>query len=110
MGTTTIVAAIINLMTNLAFIKFIGIYAAAISTFLANFVIYVYRKYKVRKYIILNEDNIESIISVVVTGIIFILFYMNNIQCTFLSCVISIVYFLFANRELIKNVCSRLRK
>lgn len=110
MGTTTIVAAIINLVTNLALIKFIGIYAAAISTFLANFVIYVYRKYKVRKYIILDENNIESIISVAITGIIFILFYMNKIQCTIIGCAISIIYFVFANRELIKNVCSRLRK
>ena len=110
MGTTTIVAAIINLVTNLALIKFIGIYAAAISTFLAKFVIYVYRKYKVRKYIILDENNIESIISVAITGIIFILFYMNKIQCTIIGCAISIIYFVFANRELIKNVCSRLRK
>lgn len=55
MGTTTLVAAVINLAVNLTLISFIGIYAAAISTLIANFVIYIYRKSKVKKYIVLWE-------------------------------------------------------
>ena len=38
MGTTTIVAAVINLVINLFTIKWIGVYAAALSTLIANLV------------------------------------------------------------------------
>ena len=51
MGTTTVVAAIINLGVNIAMIRIFGIYAAAISTLVANFTVYIYRRIKVGKYI-----------------------------------------------------------
>ena len=43
MGTTTIAAAVINLVINLFTIKWIGVYAAALSTLIANLVVYCHK-------------------------------------------------------------------
>lgn len=55
MGTTTIVAAIINLIIDLVLIKQFEIYAACISTLVADLIVYFYRRKKLRKYIKLKE-------------------------------------------------------
>ena len=55
MGTTTIVAAIINLVVDLIFVNTFKIYAACFSTLIANLIVYFYRKRKLRKYIKLRE-------------------------------------------------------
>lgn len=110
MGTTTIVAAIINLVINIVMIKWIGVYAAALSTFVANFVIYIYRKEKVKKYISLLEDKKKSIEAFVITLIIWILFYTENIKCIIISCVISVLYAFVLNYELIKYVKVQMKK
>ena len=85
MGTTTVAAAIINLAINLFLIKWIGIYAAALSTLIANLAVYIYRKRKVKRYIELNENWKSSGIAIIVAVIIFILFYSFIIFYTFLN-------------------------
>lgn len=55
MGTTTIVAAIINLVVDLILVTKFEIYAACFSTLIANLIVYFYRKYKLKKYIKLKE-------------------------------------------------------
>lgn len=55
MGSTTIIAAIINLIIDFALVKYFKIYAACISTLIANLIVYFYRKKKLKKYIRLRE-------------------------------------------------------
>lgn len=55
MGSTTIIAAIINLLIDFALVKYLKIYAACISTLIANLIVYFYRKKKLRRYIKLRE-------------------------------------------------------
>lgn len=57
MGTTTIIAAIINLIIDFSLIKYIGIYAACVSTLIADMVIYYYRRKKLRRLLDLRELN-----------------------------------------------------
>ena len=56
-GTTTVFAAIINLVVDLILIWKMQIYAACISTLLANLIIYYYRKYKLKELVKLRELN-----------------------------------------------------
>lgn len=104
MGTTTVAAAIINLAINLLAIKTIGIYAAALSTLIANFAVYIYRKIKVAKYISLDKDVLGGTISVLFTGIIFFMFYSKNFILLVLECVIAIVYCMIDNRKLLMAI------
>lgn len=110
MGTTTLVAAIINLVVNLTLISFIGIYAAAISTLVANVVIYIYRKRKVKKYILLREAPKKSVVAILMTVIILILFYTENIFCTVIACVLALIYACATNRKIISSIIKYLKK
>ena len=55
MGTTTMFAAIINLIIDFIFVTKFKIYAACFSTLIANLIVYFYRKNKLKKYIKLKE-------------------------------------------------------
>lgn len=100
MGTTTIIGALINLIVNVALIKLIGIYAAAISTLISCMVIYYYRRYKVKKYInIQKEKVIGKCILLIVT---LILYYTNtNIWIKFLNLLFVIGYACYNNKDII---------
>ena len=56
---TSIYAAIINIILNLIFIKYIGLYAASISTLIAYFIMSIYRFVDIKKYvnIVLDKKN-----------------------------------------------------
>lgn len=109
MGTTTLVAAVINLAVNLTLISFIGIYAAAISTLIANFVIYIYRKSKVKKYIVLWETPKKSVLAILITVIILILFYSENIFCTIIACILALIYAWTTNQKIISSIILHLK-
>lgn len=104
MGTTTIAAAVINLVINLFTIKWIGVYAAALSTLIANLVVYMYRKRKVGRYIKLNENWKNSFIAFIVTSIVFFLFYSERWTYVVLACLISVLYAIITNMDMIKII------
>lgn len=77
MGTTTVVASIVNLVVDLALINFIGIYAACISTLISNIIISFYRKKKLADYIELRE--LDKKIPLVILCIICFAYYSKYI-------------------------------
>ena len=96
-GTTTIVAAIINLIIDLILIWKIQIYAACISTLLANIIIYYYRKYKLRKLIKLKELNmIGPGIILLIVCFVYYLKYIPNVAFNVYYCVNFVVLVLVA--------------
>lgn len=102
MGITTLVAAVINFVLNLATICFWGLYAAAFSTLLANLVVYSYRKYKVKKYVKLNKNNKESLSAIGITMIILVLFYSADMRMQIIGAFLSLVYAVAENIEILK--------
>ena len=59
-GATTIIAAIINIIVNLGLIKFIGLYAATVSTLVAYISLFIIRYVKVKKEINLNLAKVHT--------------------------------------------------
>lgn len=110
MGTSTIVAALINLVLMFIIINFWGLYAVAISALIANVVVYQYRKIKVKKYVILIENRKKIIFDWIMTGIIFLLFYSMNINLQMIGILISIIYFVSMNYEILKLMKNKLAK
>ena len=117
MGTTTIGAAIINLVIDLALVKTIGIYAACLSTFIADIIIYYYRKYKLKKYIKLIE--LKWLGPVIVLSIICFTYYTKymsfipNIVYWLLntvSLIIAITYSISNNYGLIRPIINKFKK
>lgn len=110
MGTSTIVAALINLVLMFIIINFWGLYAVAISALIANVVVYQYRKIKVKKYVVLIENKRKIIFDWIMTGIIFLLFYSMNINLQMIGILISIIYFVSMNYEILKLMKNKLAK
>ena len=108
MGTSTIVAAIINLVLMFIIINFWGLYAVAISALIANIVVYQYRKIKVKKYVILIENRKKIIFDWIMTGIIFLLFYSMNINLQIIGILVSVVYFIIMNYAVLKLIKNKL--
>ena len=103
MGTTTIIAAVINLAVNILLIRFIGIYAAAISTLISCMVVYYYRKIKVLRYVKL--ENINMIIGYILLALSLCVYYLNdNMLIKFINLVIIVIYAILSNKEIITEI------
>lgn len=108
-GTTTFVSAIINLVIDIVFIKTIGIYAAAISTLLASVFLYVYRKYKIKDFVKLKHSKDMSF-TIIITLIVFLSYYSNNIIFKGIALLFTIIYALMMNKGVVKMFAGKFIK
>lgn len=98
---TSLYAGILNIVINLLCIKFIGIYAAAISTALAFGVMAIYRYIDVQKYVKIKFEKkliLEIILLFVISTIIY---YINNIYLNILGTIVINIYLFITNKSLI---------
>ena len=108
-ASTSIISAIINIIVNLALIKFIGLYAASISTAVAYFVMMIYRHYDLKKYVNIKYEK-GIIISILLMFIISIaLYYFNNFIGNGINLLIVCVYALVMNKDLLSNLINTIK-
>lgn len=111
---TTVLAATINLATNIVLVKAIGIYAAAISTLIAYVALAIYRYIAVQKYVKVKLSKKDILINCLVFIVAVILYYNNNIILNTFSLIMAIAYFIVINRKILlegkKMLIKRLRK
>ena len=104
---TSVLAAVINLTVNLLLIKFIGLFAASISTLLAYFTMFVYRYIDSKKYVNLKFD-VRYMVSMIISFIIVLVsYYLDYLYTNILVLLFIIVYAIYVNRNnfvLIKNM------
>ena len=106
---TTIIAGIINVITNILLIKPLGLYAAAISTFIGYLVAMVYRIIDTRKYINIHYDiKTYLIISILLTSAI-IGYYLTNVCYLIVAFMISILVIIYINSNVIKKLLQILK-
>ena len=105
-GSTTLVAAIINLAINLIFIKLFGIYAAAISTFISSVFLYVYRKKKIYELVNLKHSK-DMNITILITLVVFLAYYSGNMFFKFIALLFALAYACMMNRDTIKLFAGR---
>lgn len=102
MGTTTVAAAIINILINAIFIPKIGIYAASLSTLISNVIVYFYRRYKLKDYIKLKSKF--NYVFWVLLGITLYTYYLNNMIVNVIMFIIVLAYCIFTNKNYIMGV------
>ena len=108
---TSIVSAIINIAVHLLLIKFVGLYAAVISTLTAFFIMSIYRLYDIKKRYFKIELDIKSIvISSIVLAIVLSTYYINNIYLNIVSVIIAVIFAYLLNRKSIDTVYGLLKK
>lgn len=102
-GTTTLVSAIINLAVDLILIKFIGIYAAAISTLISSIFLYMYRKNKMKDFVKLKRSK-DLKITILITLVVFISYYSKSYIFQAIALIFTIIYAMLMNKEIVKGV------
>lgn len=103
---TACFAAIINIVTNIFFIKLIGLYAAAGSTLVAYSAMAVFRYISVRKYVKIQVKRVDFVTSIVICIAACFAYYYNNLALRTVSLVIVVVYAIVSNRHMIKGAYS----
>ena len=118
MGTTTIVAAVINLVIDLLLVNTLKIYAACFSTLIANLIVYFYRKKKLKKYLKIKELKWQG--PMLFLAIICLAYYAkyipgvgNNIALLWtinvISLIIAVLYSLLNNWKFIKGIVGTIK-
>lgn len=107
---TSVMAAVINIVTNLLMIKFIDLYAASISTLLAWFSMYIYRSIDSKKYVNLklNKNLICSLIIVVAVSVV--TYYIHNIIICAIVAALTLIYAIIINKKIYGFVLNTLKE
>lgn len=100
----SIFAAIINILTNLAMIKFIGLYSASISTLLAYFIMFVLRLKDVKKYVKLKFKKSIVISIIMLTIVSIIIYYLRNSVLDVCSALAVTIYAILINKSSAKFI------
>ena len=118
MGTTTIVAAVINLVIDLLLVNSLKIYAACFSTLIANLIVYFYRKKKLKKYLKLKELKWQG--PMLFLALICLAYYAKYIPgvgnntvllwtINVISLLIAVLYSLLNNWKFIKGIVTTIK-
>lgn len=99
-GKSTVIGSILNLLINFLLIKYIGIYAAVISTLVSNYITNLYRSIKIKKYINLDKIN-NYYFSILLLFLTTIIYYINNLYMNMISLILVIIYSICINKETI---------
>jgi O-antigen/teichoic acid export membrane protein len=106
-GLTTTVAAVINLVFDISLIRYLGLYAASISTMLAYIFLFLFRIIDVQKIIRIRVKISHMIFMIIILLIecgIFYLdkIYLDTVYLKLVNCLIAVVLFLGTNWEFIR--------
>lgn len=107
---SSVTAAIINIVVNIALIKFIGLYATAISTLVSYFVMMIARYIDVKKYV--DAKLKFKNILVITIGVLLSLcsYYINNIYLTLINLVLMIILASILNRAFLIDIVKGIKE
>ncbi len=102
---TSFASALINIAVNISLIKYIGLFAATISTLLAYLIMSVYRLYDCkRKYFRIKIDIKNIIIFVLISCLLIFSYYNQSVILKVILLVLAIVYTSIINYDLLKHI------
>lgn len=100
---TTIVSAIVNIVINVLFIKWLALYAACISTLVAYLAMCIYRYMDIQKYVKVKL-KISTILTLIVTFTFSsLLYYINNNWLNIFNLIIVLIFSIIVNKEMINS-------
>ena len=109
-GVTTTIAAIINLVIDVATIHWIGLYAASISTLVSYVFLFIYRIIDVQKIIKIKYDVKHVILVVFIMVVESVLCFINNLPLNILNLIIGIILFFALNMGFVRTVTGKAKK
>lgn len=109
-GITTMIAAVLNVVIDVALIHFIGLYAASLSTLMSYVFLFFYRLIDVRKIIKIQYDLKHMILVFVFMTLVSILCVLQNSIVNIFNFVLATVVFLALNRQFLTLVFNMIKK
>ena len=106
-GITTCLAAICNLVIDLALIRTIGLYAASGSTLISYIVLFIYRLIDVKKIVKIKYDSRSFIIALTIIITECVLCYINTSVFNTINMCLGVVAFICLNKQIIKITLSK---
>lgn len=110
-GVTTITGAIVNILVHLALIKYIGLYASAISTLASTVTIVIARKIILKKDLDIKVERKIYKYLLIYAYIAICAFFCSklNIIINVINLLITIAVFLIINKEMLKKILKKLK-
>lgn len=107
---TSIWSGIINIAINVLLIKYIGTYAACLSTLLAFAIMAIYRYIDVQKYVKI-KIGIKNILMIIAmfTFCTIIYYDRNNVVLQLIGVIIALLYAIIANKTMLSNIWNIVR-
>ena len=99
----------INILVNLGLIKFVGLYAASISTLVAYIIMAVYRLYDVKKYIKIKLNQKFILSAIIMMPVILISYYINNLYLNIIMIFVVCIYAWITNKDSINLIVNMLK-
>lgn len=96
-GISSFIGALLNTVINLILVNKYGLYAASISTVLSYFLIYVYRKYDLKKMVVIKYNQKITIASYTSLCFVIALYYLNNIALFTVGSLVALIYNIYFN-------------
>lgn len=109
-GTTTMLGAVCNVLVNLLTIRYLGIYAATISTLVAYAVVNYLRKRKLTKRIHFKMDK-ATYIFIAIYGYFFVAsYFIFHTVFSSINLIAACVVFFVINRDMIGRYCNIIKR
>lgn len=106
---TSFGAGVLNILINVFLVKYIGIFAAAISTVLAFLIMSIFRIIDVQKYVKLKINFKEIKIVLLLFLISLLLYYFNNTLISAIYLVLVTVYVFIDNKNYINLILKKVK-
>lgn len=108
-GITTLIAAISNIVIDVALISFIGLYAASLSTLISYVLLYIFRLIDIKKYVSLKIDLKHVVLVFIILILECVLNFPRNIYFDIANCVIGVILFWLLNKELVLVIVKKVK-
>ena len=102
-GISTMLAAICNLVVDLALIRYIGLYAASGSTLVSYTFLFVYRMVNVRRFVAIRYDIRQLILTIGLLVIESAVYYINTLYSNVFNFALGAIAFIVLNSVLIQG-------
>ncbi len=102
-ATVSILGAVINIVVNVLFIKYIGLYAASISTAVSYFIMMIYRHIDLKKYINIKYEDGLVIKTVLIFTFSIILYYQKNLILNIINLIVVVIYAIVMNKDFLNS-------
>lgn len=109
-GMTTVVAALINFLINICFVKRIGLYAASISTLVSYAILTMYRMFDIQKFQKISYCYKKYLFCIGVVGIMCGIYYVDFLYLNILNFMAGVSIAFLLNRNLVLNIVKSMIK